>query len=142
MQFTLYQGGRVMRTGGLFLPAALMLTVILVMSGAASAFSDAMPHYGNGGCASHMVNPTHTTAAPYIFYVCQGTSGATYWTTYLTNRVTGVKLAGCGFTNQQVPAQGYATFNCTVPAGTYTATISYTVPGNSFVHLDAYYISP
>jgi hypothetical protein len=131
-----------MRTGGLFLSASLTLTGLLLMGGTGSAFSDSMPHYGNGGCSSHMVNPTHTTASPYTFYVCQGTSGATNWTTYLTNRVTGVKVSGCGFTNHAVPAPGYETFVCTVPAGTYTATISYTVPGNSFVHTDSYYISP
>jgi hypothetical protein len=130
-----------MRTGRFFLPAALMVAGLLTIGGTASAFSDSMPHYGNGNCNSHMVNPTHTTNNSYTFYVCQGTSGATYWTAYLTNRVTGVKL-GCGINNQPVPPQGYATFICTVPAGTYTATISYTVPGNSFVHTDAYYISP
>jgi hypothetical protein len=120
-----------------------LVVVNLLLTDSSVSAADNMPHYGAGGCGNHMTNPTHTTAGSYTFYLCRGTSGATVWTAYLTNSVTGVKLSGCGVTNQAVPGGGQSTFSCIVPAGSYTATIKYTVPGSSpYPHVDFYYLSP
>lgn len=122
--------------------AVLTIVAFLVCAATVSAWSDSMPHYGNGGCGGHMTNGTHVGTG-YTFYICKAASQATYWTAFLTNRTNGVKLSNCGITNQPVPSSGVASFNCTgIPSGFYTATISYTVPGNSFAHVDSYYIAP
>lgn len=121
--------------------AGLMVVGLLFYADPALAWNDTMPHFGNGGCSSHMVNPTHVGTSSYTFYMCVANSQADTWTAYLTNKVTGVRLTNCGLPLQAV--NGDATFQCTVPSGIYTATISYTVPGSSpFPHTDAYYVSP
>ena len=132
-----------MKPSTILLFVTLMIVGVVLTASPGSAFSDNMPHYGSGGCTNHMVNPTHVTSGQYTYYLCRGTSGATMWTAYLTNSVTGIKVQNCGVTNQDVPAGGISTFQCTIPQGSYTATISYTVPGSHpFPHVDYYYICP
>ncbi len=132
-----------MKAGSYFLVATLIVVGLFLTASPASAWNDAMPHYGNGGCSSHMLNPTHVGHASFRFYLCKASSQATSWTAYLTNKQSGITLSGCGVTSITVPDNGISTFDCTVPTGVYTATISYTVPGSSpFPHVDVYYVSP
>ena len=132
-----------MKSGSYFLFATLMVVGLFLTSSPASAWSDAMPHYGKGGCGSHMQNPTHVGTSPYTFYLCKATSQATSWTAFLTNKVTGITLSNCGVTKQLVPTNGISTFRCSVPPGAYIATISYTVSGSPpFPAVDYYYVSP
>ena len=132
-----------MKSGSYFLVATLMIVGLLLTSNPALAWPDAMPHFGDGGCLSHMRNPTHVGKSPYKFYLCKANSQSISWTAYIRNKVTGFKPSNCGVTNQQVPANGISTFTCSVPAGAYTATISYTVSGSQpFPVVDSYYVSP
>ena len=136
-----------MKTGSYFLVAIFMAVVVTLFLTAnpASAW-DTMPHYGNANpCTSggHMVNGTHTGAGSYTFRLCRGNSTAATWRAQLINVVTLVPLTTCVLPWQAT--QPETTFTCTgpsIPAGTYLASITYTIPGGTFTHAHSYYIKP
>src|SRR5712692_6836599 len=112
-----------MKSGSYFLVATLMVVGLFLTSSPASAWPDAMPHYGSSSspCSSsvHMVNGTHTGTA-YTFTLCRAASNADSWKAQLINAVTLVPLASCGLPNQQAVSE--KKFSCTdIPAGTYLA---------------------
>ena len=138
-----------MKAGSYFLVATLMAAVVTLFLTAnpASAWNDTMPHYGNTSpCINggHMVNGTHTGTGSYTFRLCRALSTATRWKAQLINVVTLVPLTNCGLPNEAT--QNQRDFTCTaiqIPAGTYLASITYTVPGGGpYAHAHFYYIKP
>lgn len=132
-----------MKAGSYCLVATLMIVGLFLTVRPASA-TDPMPHYGNANpCDSHMVNGTHTGTGQYTFRLCKHSSTAATWKAQLINVVTLVPLTTCVLPWQATQVE--KTFTCTgaqIPAGTYLASITYTVPGGTFTHAHSYYIKP
>ena len=138
-----------MKAGSYFLITTLMavvVTLFLTANPDSASASDTMPHYGTttSACSNHMVSGTHTGAGPFTFRLCKALSNANYWKAQLINVQTLVPLTNCGLPNEAT--QNQRDFTCTaiqIPAGTYLASITYTVPGGGpYAHAHFYYIKP
>jgi hypothetical protein len=138
-----------MKAGSYFLVATFMAVVVTLFLTAspASAWPDnTMPHFGKttppNTCANdHMINGQRIGAA-YTFMLCKANSQANNWAAFI-KRVNGPTI--CSVPMQAVPPSGTRTFPCSpIPAGTYTATILYTVPGDNtqYSQTDQYYLAP
>ena len=138
-----------MKAGSFFLVAILMAVVVsfFLTASPASAFNnDAMPHYGDANPCSnggHMVNNTHVGAGSYTFRLCRAYSQAIKWRAQLIDVVTLVPLTTCSLAWEN--AQTERTFTCTaaqIPAGTYLASITYTITGATPTHAHYYFVKP
>jgi len=123
----------------------LMAVGLLLTADPASAWPDnTMPHYGKtqNNCANdHMISGTHVGAS-YTFTMCKANSQASIWGASI-KRVGGPTV--CSAPMQAVPGNGTRTFLCSsIPAGTYTATIWYTVPNDltQYSQTDQFYLAP
>ena len=134
-----------MRKGSYFLVATLMVVGLLLTAGTASAWPNStMPHFGKSqtDCSEdHMIPGTHVGAS-YTFVLCKANSQANTWGASI-KKIGGSTV--CSLSMQAVPADGKKLLPCSgIPTGTYTATIWYTVPGDSteYTQTDQFYFAP
>ena len=134
-----------MKASAYLLVVGLMVVGFLLSASPVLAFpSDAMPHYGKSqtNCSQdHMVTGTRVGTS-YTFVLCKANSQANTWGASITKK-NGPTI--CSLAIQPVPGSGYTLVPCpSIPTGIYTATIWYTVPGDStqYSQTDQYWYAP